>query len=172
VNDSALLKTWLDIYAHRTHSELPAFEGRLKTVETEINTQTKRLENITSRLADLPKEVPADQIYKQIQAISEKVKELESTHDELKTQNRISNAGAINGSELLFRVKRTINNLEKVPVEDRRPIYSNLIKFAELHPTKIRLGVYAPTAPYAVSNFAAVSGLKSAGSCTVLNGAP
>ena len=51
----------------------------------------------------------------------------------------------IDRTELIFRLKRTINALEKTPAEDRRPIYSNLIKFAELHPKKIRLGIYAPT---------------------------
>ncbi len=44
----------------------------------------------------------------------------------------------------MFKIKRTIQNLEKTPPEQRRLIYSNLIKFAELHSTKVRLGLYAP----------------------------
>ena len=78
----------------------------------------------------------------------------------LPTRSALS--GAIDQNELLFRVRRAINNLEKVSVETRRPIFSNLIKFAELYPTKIRLGVYAPTDS---------SNLRRVGSCTVTSGA-
>ena len=53
---------------------------------------------------------------------------------------------AVDRERLLFRIRRTIQNLERTPVEDRRGIYGNLIKFAELHPTKVRLGLYAPVA--------------------------
>lgn len=70
-------------------------------------------------------------------------------------------------------LNRAIANLERASVEDRRPIYSNLIKFAELYPTKIRLGVYAPAASAAATspNFSAVSGSMRAGSCKVSTGA-
>lgn len=158
VNDNALLKTWLDIYAERTHSELPALEGRLKNIDTEIVTQQRRLENLTLRLADLPKEMSADQIYNQIKTLTAKQKVLETTRDELQSQNRQLSSGVIDSSELMFRVRRTIMNLEKTPVEARRPIFSNLIKFAELYPTKIRLGVYAPTVSVALTDYRKVAG--------------
>jgi len=45
---------------------------------------------------------------------------------------------------LLFRIRRTVQNLEKAPAEDQRPVFANLIKFAELHPTKVRLGSMPP----------------------------
>ena len=172
VNDPALLTSWLKIYAAQTHSELPALEGRLKSIENDIATQTRRLENLTSRLADLPKEIPADQIYKQLEAINDKLKGLENTKASLLLESSQMSAGVIDQNELMFRVKRAINSLEQAPVEDRRPIYSNLIKFAELHPTKIRLGVYAPTIPTAFSNFSNFTGMKRAGSCTDSFGAP
>lgn len=35
--------------------------------------------------------------------------------------------------------------LGETSVESRRPLYTNLIQFAELHPTKIKVGVIAPT---------------------------
>jgi site-specific DNA recombinase len=171
IDDPALLKTWIEIHAKHTSSELPGFAGRLKTVETDIATNIRRLENLTSRLADLPKEIPADAIYKQIQTINEKLKDLEGVKAKLGIEQSRMSAGSVNETELLFRVKRAINSLEKVPVEDRRPIYQNLIKFAELYPTKIRLGVYAPAVSDAISIFSAASGLKRAGSCTVSIGA-
>jgi len=172
IDDPALLKTWLEVHARRTSSEAPAIEGRMKSVETDIATNHRRLENLTSRLSDLPREIPADAIYKQIQSINEKLKELESVKSKLATEQSRVSAGTVNKTELLFRVKRVINSLEKVPVEDRRPIYQNLIKFAELYPTKIRLGIYSPAVSDSISNFSSVSGLKRAGSCTVSFGAP
>jgi PHP family Zn ribbon phosphoesterase len=83
-------------------------------------------------------------------------------------------AGGIDQNELMFRVKRAINSLEQAPVENRRPIYSNLIKFAEIHQTKIRLGVFAPTVPTAFSNFSNFSNFtdKRVGSSTDSFGAP
>lgn len=38
-----------------------------------------------------------------------------------------------------------IANLEKTPIEERKPIYQNVIKFAEIHANKVKLGLYAPT---------------------------
>lgn len=168
LHDPALLKTWLDIYAKKNSNELPALEGRLQNIENDIATNQRRIENLTARLADLPPEVSADPIYKQIQEFTLKLKELERVKADLSVQTRSLNTGVVDRSELLFRIKRTINALEKVPAEDRRPIYANLIKFAELHPTKIRLGVYAPTVPAA--HAAVASGSNVAGSCTDLNG--
>ena len=96
------------------------------------------------------------------------MKDLEKAKSELEIQSRNLSSDMIDSTELLFRLKRTINALEKVSVEDRRPIYSNLIKFAELHPKKIRLGVYAPTLPQAQS--AAGDSSNVVGSCRVGNG--
>jgi hypothetical protein len=120
---------------------------------------------LTLRLADLPPEISADPIYKQIQSTTEKLKELSSLKANLDLDRTRFASGSVDKNELLFRIKRVINSLEKTPVEDRRPIYSNLIKFAELHPTKIRMGVYAPTARTASEG-------RSVGSCTVMSGAP
>jgi hypothetical protein len=117
---------------------------------------------------------------------SEKVKELTQTLESLKSQELKLATQSENRDGLLFKIKRTIQNLENTPVDQRREVYANLIQFAELYPTKIRLGVYAPTEPSggtqtletkkaagefpaAVSNFGSVSNRK--GSWTVLNGA-
>ncbi len=157
VNDPALLKTWLEIYSAKTTSDVPALEVRIKAIESEISTQSRRRDNLMVRLSDLPKEISADHIYEQLQLLDQKIQELESTKSNLGSERR-SFAGAIDQNELLFRIRRAINNLENTPVENRRPIFSNLIKFAELYPTKIRLGVYAPA--------------TRDGSCTVTSGAP
>ncbi len=150
---------------------MPGIEGRLKTIDGDITTNHRRLENLTLRLADLPNDIPADAIYEQIKAINKKVTSLEAAKSNLSTEQLQLTKGSIDKTELLFRVKRAIANIERASAEDRRPIYSNLIKFAELYPTKIRLGVYAPAASAAVnSNFSAISGSMRAGSCKVIGG--
>lgn len=174
LDDPALLKTWIGIYVEKNSNELPALEGRLQSIENDIATNQRRIENLTARLADLPPEVSAEPIYKQIQEFTLTLKELERIRSDLNVKTRSLNAGVVDRTELLFRIKRTINALERVPAEDRRPIYANLIKFAELHPTKIRLGVYAPTVP-AAHAAAASAGSRFqnvAGSRTVRNGRP
>lgn len=142
--DPAKVDHWLKIYARGTQTQLPGIEGRLKTVETELQTQAKRKDNLLARLADLPKDIPADLIYGQIQAVQTKERELETTREVLNREKNQLTVDSIDRDRLLFRIRRTIANLEKTPTEDQRPIYANLIKFAELHPTKVRLGLYAP----------------------------
>jgi site-specific DNA recombinase len=146
-SDEKLLDHWLDIYAKGKQTDRPAVQGKIKSLETDVLTLTRRNENLIERLSELPKEIPADGIYKQIQANSDKVKELTHSLESMKSQDLKLATQAINRDGLLFKIKRTIQNLEKMPAEHRRGVYSNLIKFAELHPTKIRLGVYAPTEP-------------------------
>lgn len=179
--DPKLIERWLKIYASNTMSEIPALEGKLKTVTTDIQTHSKRLENLVTRLSGLPQEISADPIHKQIQIITGNIKELERTRLNLEDQSRQLTSQMVNSEELILKIKRTIANLEKAPVELRRPVYSNLIKFAELHPTKIRLGLFAPTAPVrreapTDSDFKATGtdGPRrgGVGSCTVTNGAP
>ena len=43
------------------------------------------------------------------------------------------------------KITRMIENIERIPVEERKPIYQNILKFAELHPKKTRIALYAPT---------------------------
>ncbi|MCB0412115.1 MAG: recombinase family protein, partial [Bdellovibrionales bacterium] len=145
LDDPRLIKTWLDLYIQNTQTELPALEGRLKTMENDIAGLKRKIANLTVRLADLPADIPADPIYSQIKEFTRKLNDFENTKAELALNAQSSQKSAIDPTELIFRLKRTINALEKTPAEDRRPIYSNLIKFAELHPKKIRLGIYAPT---------------------------
>jgi site-specific DNA recombinase len=142
--DDKLLDHWLDIYARGTVSELPGVKARASNIQKEIQTLTKRNENLIERLSDLPKEMSADGIYKQIQENTQKVKSLEASLSGLKSEELKMTTQSVNREALLFKIKRTIQNLEKTPVDQRREVYANLIQFAELHPTKIRLGVYAP----------------------------
>ena len=51
------------------------------------------------------------------------------------------------------RIERAANALDRTSPELRRPVYASLLKFAELYPTKLRLGVFAPSgAHFSVSS--------------------
>ena len=145
--DEKLLDHWLDIYAKGTVSDLPGVKAKLGSIQREIQTVSKRNENLIERLSELPKEIPADGIYKQIQENSQKVKSLEASLSGLRSEELKMTTQSVDRDGLLFKIKRTIQNLEKTEPEQRRGIYANLIQFAELHPTKVRLGVYAPAEP-------------------------
>jgi site-specific DNA recombinase len=157
IDEPGLLDHWLEIYAKRTTSEIPALEGKLKGIENDITTCERRISNLMGRLSDLPPEISADPIYAQLKELNLKINELTAVRDRMLIEKRQLSFDSINRQGLVFKLRRTIQNLEKTPVELRRPIYSNVIKFAELYPTKIRMALYAPTG--------------TGGSCTVSSGA-
>lgn len=51
----------------------------------------------------------------------------------------------IDQDALKAKIERTLKNLEAAPKEKQRPIFTNLVKFIEIHPMKIKIGMYAPT---------------------------
>ena len=81
-----MIDKWLDIYAKQTVSELPALEGRLKTLETDMQTNTKRVDNLVARLSDLPQEISADPIYEQIKQLNKKIGDLKAARENLKSR--------------------------------------------------------------------------------------
>ena len=139
------IEHWLEIYAKSTYSEIPALAGRLKSIESEIESKTKRVNNLVSRIAELPADISADAFYQQIKETNQKILEFKSAKAELLSKSVNLKDQVIHKDGLIDKIKRTIEKLELTPIELRKPIYSNLIKFAELYPTKIKVGVYAPT---------------------------
>ena len=59
-----LIEHWLDVYATSNFSEIPALEGKIKTIEQEIEQKEKRVQNLVARIADLPQEVSVNNFYK------------------------------------------------------------------------------------------------------------
>lgn len=53
---------------------------------------------------------------------------------------------AIDQEGVKKRVQEAVEALQTAPIGKQRPIFANVIHFAELHPTKVRLGLYAPLA--------------------------
>ena len=118
------------------------------------------------RLADLPPEVSADPIYNQMKDLNQKITELRQTKVKLESQMSQENAKVVNQEGLRTRLKNAITRLETASPEEQRPIYANVLKFAELHPTRVKLGIYAPTQATGTDGTA-----LRAGSSTVLVGA-
>lgn len=181
------IEKWLEIHAASSGSEIPALEGKIKNIDQEIEQKERRVKNLVARIAELPPEVPADSFYEQMKEWNQKIQDLQNAKQELLSQSARLKNGIIDKSGLMTKLKRTLARLEETPVEKRRALYSNVIQFAEVHPTKIRLGVYAPTLPsgqekatgtdgrgsVADSNVGKVFPLGTrAGSTSVKNGAP
>lgn len=142
-----LIERWLEVHGTSNHSEIPALEGKIKTIESEIEQKKRRSQNLVTRVSELPPEVPADGFYQQIQELNKKVMELENLRKDIQSKSAVLKGNVVDKMGLIEKLKSTISRLEEVPVEHRRPLYSNLIDFAEIHPTKIRVGLKAPTLP-------------------------
>lgn len=143
-----LIESWLKIYRTSNSSEIPALEGKLKTIVGEIEQKKRRIQNLVARIADLPPEVPADGFYTQIQEWNQKVKDLEYLRGELLSKSVALQTLSIDKAGLVNKLKNAVSKIEKAPVESRRPLYANLIEFAEIYPTKIRVGLITPTLPF------------------------
>lgn len=117
----------------------------MKNLETDILTTERKVSNLVARLADLPAKISTDPIYQQMKDLSSKLAALKGAKERLVSERRQISTQAINRDQLKLKIERAIDSLESAPADLKRPIYSNMIKFAELHPTKIRMGVLAPT---------------------------
>ena len=55
---------------------------------------------------------------------------------------------------LVENIRRTIDRLDTAPPEKQRPILSNLIKFIEIHPMKVKIGMFTPVKATGTDGFA------------------
>jgi len=145
LNEQGLIEKWIEIYKSKTTNELPEIQQRQKQLDMDIQTTSKKITNLVQRVAELPSDVPADQFYEQIKQMNQKLIELKSSKEKLGSQSYELMKYAIDEQALKEKIKRTIDNLDQVTGDKQRPILSNLIKFIEIHPTKIKLGLFAPT---------------------------
>jgi hypothetical protein len=173
LSDEQKLDHFLEIYLKGNQSGLPAVQGKLKTLQNDILTLERRNQNLVERLSELPKEVSTDHLYKQMKANAESITEHKIAIANLKAQENQMAALEVNREGLIFKIRRTVQNLGKATPDQQRAVYGSLIKFAEIHSTKIKLGVYAPVQKLKNVGFfeRSVHEPNHAGSCTVLNGA-
>jgi site-specific DNA recombinase len=140
-----LIEQWLEVYAKSTSFEIPALEGKVKSLEADMELKRKRVQNLIARVSELPPEISAESFYQQIKELNQKVIELESTKADLISKSFKMKGQHIDKTALVEKLMRIVAKLELTPVENRKPLYSNLIEFAEIYPSKIRVGLYAPT---------------------------
>ena len=125
--------------------ELPEAQQQVNKMDQEILSTSKRIANLVQRIADLPAEIPADAFYDQIKQMTAKLNDLKLAKEKLVTKEMDLRGQDIDQDGLKAKIERTLNSLEKAPKEKQRPIFTNLVKFIEIHPMKIKIGMYAPT---------------------------
>ncbi len=145
LNDPTLIEKWIAIYKSKTSTELPDVEIQAKKLDQEIQMTSKRISNLVQRVSELPAEVPADAFYEQIKKMTAKLNDLKLTKQKLITKEMDLRGQDIDQDGLKAKIERTLKNLENAPKEKQRPIFTNLVKFIEIHPMKIKIGMYAPT---------------------------
>lgn len=145
LNDPSLIEKWIEIYKSKTSSELPEVQKLAKQLDQEIQLTTKKINNLVQRVAELPSEVPADPFYEQIKQLNQKLTEAKLAKEKLKTKEMDINGQDIDQEGLKAKIERTLKNLDKAPKEKQRPIFTNLVKFIEIHPMKIKIGLHSPT---------------------------
>lgn len=131
------------LYRQSQSTDLPMIKNRLKAMVQSIKENEKRVENIVGRIAELPPEVSAAPIYKKLEALQKKILEESSLKANLEAELRKTERQDVRAIELKQRIERTIARLETSPKEKQREVFSNVIQFAEIHATKIRLGIFA-----------------------------
>ncbi len=144
LSDSSLIAKWIEIYQAKTTSDLPELQAQNKKLEQEILTTSKRISNLVQRIADLPAEVPAEAFYEQIKQMTQKLNDLKLAKENLKTKEMDLRAQEIDQAGFTAKIQKVLENLEQAPKELQRPVFTNLVKFIEIPPTKIKMGLYAP----------------------------
>lgn len=144
LSDPEKLSEAIAIYKKNKLIAVPGIDGRMRGLDQEIRSTQKRIENLTLRLADLPVEVSADPIYLQIKTLQTKLGVDQRARIALEGEQKQIQSLQIDEAALKERLTRILGRLETVPLESQRPIFNNLIQYAEVHPTKLRLGVWVP----------------------------
>ena len=139
-----MIEKWVAIYRSKINQDLPEVQSRQKQIESEILASSKRVNNLVQRVAELPTDLPADLFYEQIRQGQLKIQELKAVKENLAKQTNELMKHEIDEKGLVERIRSTIERLDLTPVEKQRPIFGNLIKFVEIHPMKIKMGIYAP----------------------------
>ena len=145
ISDPSTIEKWIEIYKSKTSTELPDVQGQTKKMDQEIQTTSKRIANLVQRISELPAEVPAEAFFDQIKQMTAKLNDLKLKKQKLITKEMDLKGQDIDQDGLKAKIERTLANLEKAPKEKQRPIFMTLVKFIEIHPMKIKIGMYAPS---------------------------
>ncbi len=145
LQDEKVLDHWIEIYKSKSKNDLPEVRQRQKQLDIEIQTTGKRIDNLVQRVSDLPPEVSADLFYKQINQMTQKLKELELAKEKTRSQSIDIMTQEIDEVALREKIRTVSERLKEAPKDKQRPLFTNLFQFIELHPMKIAVGIIAPT---------------------------
>ena len=145
LSDPSLIEKWIEIYKSKASTELPNVQSQAKKLAQEVQTTSKRISNLVQRVSELPAEVSADAFYEQIKQMTAKLNDLKLTKQKLMTKEMDLNGQDVDQDGLKAKIERVLKSLVNAPKEKQRPIFANLVKFIEIHPMKIKIGMYAPT---------------------------
>jgi len=143
LKEPARINAAIAAYEKLGSDELPGVKTQLKAIQTEIDADKTRVENLVLRVSELPPQVSAELFYTKIQNLTEKISENEKKKHTLESAVSKSSQPKITSIQMKERLERTINALGQAPKEKQRGVFENVLQFVELHPTKVRLGVFA-----------------------------
>lgn len=142
LNQPSLIEKAIAAYETANNKELPLVESRLKTVASEIKSHDKKAQNIMQRIEELPPELSAELFYKRLTEINKKTQELKAQQMDLESQKIKTTLRGVSENSIKARVEYAIKHLNEAPKEKHREIFENVLQFAEIHSTKIKLGIY------------------------------
>ena len=99
---------------------------------------------MVQRVSELPTDLPADLFFEQIKQLNLKIQKMKQAKENLAKQTHELMNYELDEKGLVEKIRRTIERLDKAQPEKQRPILGNLIKFIEIHPMKIKIGMFAP----------------------------
>jgi site-specific DNA recombinase len=173
--DSNIFAAGIKAYKERENKDLPNLKAQIKKANHGLKENERLIENLVNRIAELPPEVSAVPLYKRLEELQAKIKAEKETKEVLETERYRSQSADLNEMQLKARLQNAIDRLNEAPKEKTREIYANLLQFAEIHPMKIKLGVYTadenarPTsgAGNVISILSGTKNLSTVGSCTI-----
>ena len=144
LNDPQLIQKWVQIYRSNVSQDLPQVQSRQKQLDLDIQVISKKINNLVQRVSELPTDLPADLFFEQIKQLNLKIQDMKKAKENLAKQTHELMKHELDEKGLVEKIRKTIERLDTTPPEKQRPILGNLIKFIEIHPMKIKIGLFAP----------------------------
>ncbi len=132
-------------YEKISKKESPKVQGQLLSIKKELKSLNTRLENLSQRLSEIPSDISVEPIYQQMRKIKEKREKLLESEFYLNEELLKKNHLKVDKEGFFTKLEKTKQALEKSSKEAQREIYHNVLDFVEVHPQKIRVGLFAPS---------------------------
>ena len=157
ITNPQIINQMIKDYEQSSTKKTPKVQGQLLSVEKEIKSLDRKLENLSIRLSEVLHDIPAEPIYEQMRRIKEKREKLMESELFLREELLKRSHLEVDKKRLIENLKTISENLTKSPKERHKEIYTNVIDFIEVHPQKVRLGLYAPAKPVSCVGSTSVS---------------